>query len=175
MEERSTKSLSSKCNKDAATQLTRQPSESTRSRERSWKIDTNVNRYFIRNRLDYPNVETSKPSKKYVKAMKHLHVSHFCPFICTCAPLLNILHRTLSFPPLHLTSNSWTCYDGYSFMTLRTASLPSKHLSIPGSRRPSLTMAPKLSESVASFDGTFNKLRSNKRTHNPKSKFFSLF
>lgn len=42
-----------------------------------------VNRYFVRNRLDYPNMETSKPSKKYVKAMKHLHVSCLHPSICT--------------------------------------------------------------------------------------------
>lgn len=36
-------------------------------------IDT---RYFTRGyKLDYPNAETTKASKKYVKAMKHLHVS----------------------------------------------------------------------------------------------------
>lgn len=32
-------------------------------------------RYFTRGKLDYPNSETTKASKKYVKAMKHLHVS----------------------------------------------------------------------------------------------------
>lgn len=32
-------------------------------------------RYFTRGKLDYPNAETTKASKKYVKAMKHLHVS----------------------------------------------------------------------------------------------------
>lgn len=32
-------------------------------------------KFFVRNKLDYPNQETSKASKKYVKAMKHLHVS----------------------------------------------------------------------------------------------------
>lgn len=34
-------------------------------------------KFFVRNKLDYPNNETSKASKKYVKAMKHLHVSPF--------------------------------------------------------------------------------------------------
>lgn len=32
-------------------------------------------KFFNNNKLDYPNHETSKASKKYVKAMKHLHVS----------------------------------------------------------------------------------------------------
>lgn len=31
-------------------------------------------RYFNRNRLDYPNAETTRASRKYVKAMKQLHV-----------------------------------------------------------------------------------------------------
>lgn len=47
------------------------------------------NRYFVRNRLDYPNMETSKPSKKYVKAMKHLHVSHLYFFSYIDTSLLN--------------------------------------------------------------------------------------
>lgn len=33
-----------------------------------------ASKFFMRNKLDYPNNETSKASKKYVKAMKHLHV-----------------------------------------------------------------------------------------------------
>lgn len=32
-------------------------------------------KFFNRSKLDYPNNETSKASRKYVKAMKHLHVS----------------------------------------------------------------------------------------------------
>jgi dual-specificity kinase len=32
-------------------------------------------RYFNRNKLDYPNNETNRASRKYVKAMKHLDVS----------------------------------------------------------------------------------------------------
>lgn len=34
-----------------------------------------ASKFFNRGKLDYPNTETSKASKKYVKAMKHLHVS----------------------------------------------------------------------------------------------------
>lgn len=34
-----------------------------------------ASKFFSRQKLDYPNNETSKASKKYVKAMKHLHVS----------------------------------------------------------------------------------------------------
>ena len=34
--------------------------------------DSDLSRYFLRNKLDYPNVETPKTSKKYVKAMKRL-------------------------------------------------------------------------------------------------------
>ncbi len=33
-----------------------------------------ASKFFTRNKLDYPNNETSKASKKYVKAMKHLSV-----------------------------------------------------------------------------------------------------
>ena len=32
-------------------------------------------KFFIRNKLDYPNNETQRASRKYVKAMKHLNVS----------------------------------------------------------------------------------------------------
>jgi dual-specificity kinase len=32
-------------------------------------------KFFNRGKLEYPNNETSKASRKYVKAMKHLHVS----------------------------------------------------------------------------------------------------
>ena len=32
-------------------------------------------KFFVRNKLDYPNNETQRASRKYVKAMKHLNVS----------------------------------------------------------------------------------------------------
>ena len=33
-------------------------------------------KFFVKTKLDYPNNETSKASRRYVKAMKRLHVSH---------------------------------------------------------------------------------------------------
>jgi len=39
--------------------------------------DTNlICRYFNRNKLDYPNAETTRASRKYVRAMKPFTVSH---------------------------------------------------------------------------------------------------
>lgn len=35
---------------------------------------TNLCRYFNRTKLDYPDAETTRASRKYVKAMKQLHV-----------------------------------------------------------------------------------------------------
>jgi dual-specificity kinase len=34
-------------------------------------------KFFVRNKLDYPNNETQRASRKYVKAMKRLNVSWF--------------------------------------------------------------------------------------------------
>jgi dual-specificity kinase len=42
-------------------------------------------KFFVRNKLDYPNNETQRASRKYVKAMKHLNVSWFHS---TCKGLL---------------------------------------------------------------------------------------
>jgi hypothetical protein len=36
-------------------------------------------RYFQRSKLDYPNAETTRASRKYVRAMKPLTVSRFVP------------------------------------------------------------------------------------------------
>lgn len=35
-----------------------------------------ASKFFNRGKLEYPNNETSKASRKYVKAMKHLNVSY---------------------------------------------------------------------------------------------------
>ena len=45
---------------------------------------TNEPRYFRSQKLDYPNAETSKASKKYVKAMKRLEVSLAVDLIMSC-------------------------------------------------------------------------------------------
>lgn len=39
-------------------------------------------RYFKNYKLDYPNNDINKASKKYVKAMKKLHVSHSLAVVC---------------------------------------------------------------------------------------------
>ncbi|EDN05546.1 protein kinase [Histoplasma capsulatum] len=57
-----------------------------------------ASKYFIRNRLDYPNVETSKASRKYVRAMKQLH-----EFIPATTPFnkhfLDLLRRIFVYDP----------------------------------------------------------------------------
>ncbi|PGH21458.1 CMGC/CLK protein kinase [Polytolypa hystricis UAMH7299] len=55
-------------------------------------------KYFIRNKLDYPNNETSRASRKYVKAMKHLQ-----DFIPTTTAFnkqfLDLLRRIFVYDP----------------------------------------------------------------------------
>ena len=60
---------------------------------------SNHYRYFTRNKLDYPNHDTTRESRKYVKAMKQFPVG-FLPFISiTCLtvqefiPTNNTFHR----------------------------------------------------------------------------------
>jgi dual-specificity kinase len=48
----------------------------------------NCDRYFNRNKLDYPNDETTRPSRKYVKAMKQLHVSFYLSVFMTISNTL---------------------------------------------------------------------------------------
>ncbi|KAK2750031.1 dual specificity protein kinase kns1 [Onygenales sp. PD_40] len=55
-------------------------------------------KYFNRGRLDYPNAETSRASRKYVRAMKPLH-----DFIPSTTPFnkhfLDLLHRIFQYDP----------------------------------------------------------------------------
>ncbi|KAK2762307.1 dual specificity protein kinase kns1 [Arachnomyces sp. PD_36] len=55
-------------------------------------------KYFTRNRLDYPNMETSKPSKKYVKAMKHLH-DFILPTTSFNKQFLDLLRKIFVYDP----------------------------------------------------------------------------
>lgn len=56
---------------------------------------TNVsNRYFKRQQLDYPQSDTPRSSRKFVKAMKHLHVRPQEP------PPLFFAHNNVPEPPL---------------------------------------------------------------------------
>jgi dual-specificity kinase len=52
---------------------------------------TNQSRYFKNNKLDYPGKETTKPSRKYVNAMKVLHVSLALTRIHTLINMLMML------------------------------------------------------------------------------------
>jgi dual-specificity kinase len=73
-----------------------------------------ASKFFIRNKLDYPSNDTSKASKKYVKAMKHLHVwllsdslfafaNRFQEFIPGTTPfnkqLLDLLRKIFVYDP----------------------------------------------------------------------------
>ena len=69
-------------------------------------------KFFHRNKLDYPNNETSKASRKYVKAMKHLNVIRILS--SQSGQLANISCRTsyLRIPPS--INNFSICYAKYS-------------------------------------------------------------
>ena len=71
-------------------------------------------KFFIRNKLDYPNNDTQRASRKYVKAMKHLNVSRlhalcdamlivFQEFIPSSTPfnkqLLDLLRKIFVYDP----------------------------------------------------------------------------
>lgn len=71
-------------------------------------------KFFVRNKLDYPNNDTQRASRKYVKAMKHLNVSvlrSFCDtwltlfqeFIPSSTPfnkqLLDLLRKIFVYDP----------------------------------------------------------------------------
>lgn len=46
----------------------------------NYLVTTDLFRFFLRNKLDYPNEETTRASKKYVQAMKRITVCPFCVF-----------------------------------------------------------------------------------------------
>lgn len=129
-----------------------------------------MQRYFRGSKLDYPNNETSKASKKYVKAMKPLPVCLFLPpsffpfsqplplFFSppsspnSCNPCLVTYKppliplpstRTSSPHPPTSTSNSSPSSARSSSTTPTSASPPRKPSSTNGSRRASRTMAPR--------------------------------
>lgn len=58
------------CNGKIESKIIRQVMQNNRS-----NTSNTAAKFFNKNKLDYPNNETSKPSRKYVKAMKHLNVS----------------------------------------------------------------------------------------------------
>ena len=58
------------CNGKIEQKIIRQVMQNHRSNS-----SNNAAKFFSKSKLDYPNSETSKASRKYVKAMKHLSVS----------------------------------------------------------------------------------------------------
>jgi serine/threonine protein kinase len=95
-------------------------------------------KFFNRGKLEYPNNDTSKASRKYVKAMKHLHVSRL-PLTQTPTTILTFNRN--SSPQTHpSTDNSSTSSAKSSSMIRRTASQPKKPSNTPGSRKHLWTM-----------------------------------
>ena len=88
-------------------------------------------KFFVKTKLDYPNAETSKASRRYVRAMKKLNVSS------TSSPLhvfhqTDIITRNSSLPAPPSTSKCSTSCARSSSTTPRNASRPKKHSSTPG-------------------------------------------
>jgi dual-specificity kinase len=61
-----------------------------------------ASKFFTRGKLEYPSQETSKASRKYVKAMKHLHVSLL---LALCLTTTDVFYRSLSLQTLPSTSS----------------------------------------------------------------------
>lgn len=93
------------------------PATKYASFEFSWIIlflRSPCHRYFVRGqRLDYPNHETTRASKKYVKAMKRLHVG---PPRQSCSVLADApLHRRSFLITQSSTESSSTSSNGSSY------------------------------------------------------------
>jgi len=97
-------------------------------------------KFFNRGKLDYPNNETSKASKKYVKAMKHLHVSQ--PRLSSSLWMLMISRNSFLRTQL-LTGSFSTCCARSSSMTQKVGSLPNRRSNTLGSKRHLSMMAQK--------------------------------
>lgn len=106
--------------------------------------EADLTRYFTRGKLDYPNNETTRASRKYVRAMKQLTVCFFRTLLGCFANNCRNSFR----PILPSTGCSWTSCNESLFTIPSSVSRPSKLCSIPGSKRPLSTMVPKLSGSV---------------------------
>ncbi|KAK5091767.1 serine threonine protein kinase CMGC group [Lithohypha guttulata] len=81
------------CNGKIETKIIRQVMQNNRS-----NTSNTAAKFFNKNKLDYPNNETSKPSRKYVKAMKHLN--DFIPANTTFnKQLLDLLRKIFVYDP----------------------------------------------------------------------------
>jgi hypothetical protein len=97
---------------------------------------TSAARYFKNYKLDYPNAETNKASKKYVKAMKKLPVR----LVTMNGTTTTNVYRKPSLPTPTSTDNSSIYYDASSCTTPRNESRPRRLCNILGSRNRSWTM-----------------------------------
>ncbi|KAK6346344.1 dual specificity protein kinase kns1 [Orbilia blumenaviensis] len=80
------------CNADIETRLVRQAITKTQS------SNSPASRFFRNNRLDYPNTETTKTSRRYVKAMRRLDemIPQTCSFY---RQLLDLLKKIFVYDP----------------------------------------------------------------------------
>ncbi|KAF3929486.1 hypothetical protein ABW19_dt0200312 [Dactylella cylindrospora] len=80
------------CNADIETRLVRQAIQKTQS------SSSPASRFFRNNKLDYPNNETSKTSRRYVKAMRRLEemIPQTCSFY---RQLLDLLKKIFVYDP----------------------------------------------------------------------------
>jgi hypothetical protein len=110
---------------------TRQPSKLEADRRRHLHALTFV-RFFKRLKLDYPQPETTRASRRFVKAMKKLDVSLLgsSPTEPQADPCRKSFPITISSAATFLT-----CSRRYLCMIRMTVSLQSKHCSIRGSRK----------------------------------------
>ena len=98
------------CNGKIEQKLIRQVMQNNRSNG-----SNTASKFFNKTKLDYPNNETSKASRKYVKAMKHLSVSS--------DQLLVIIQRLTthrnSYLLQHHSTSSYSIFCGKSSYTIR--------------------------------------------------------
>lgn len=134
--------------------------------------------YFGRGgKLDYPNNDTNKASKKYVKAMRSLQVRNDA-----CLLLANVelnSRRKLFLPGHPSINNSSTSSVAFLFTIQNQGSLPKRHCNIHGSRKPSRTTALKLSRLSCKKTATRSSSRSMTtrmvRITTPRNDVLSLF
>lgn len=130
------------CNGKIETRLVRQVQQSGRGGNANAAA-----KHFTRGgKLDYPNNETAKTSKRFVRGMKKLEVSLFRLSISLhfCSPILTSLGRTSSLQPLHSTNSFSTSCAKSSYTIRRRESTPRVHCSILGSGKESSMMGQRL-------------------------------
>jgi hypothetical protein len=138
-------------------------------------LSTNSTRYFCRSKIDYPNNDTTRASRKYVRAMKSLTVSALDPTLSHKTPA--DFSRNLSPSTLHSTAHSWICCKRSSCMTPRTALPPRRHCNTHGSKSRLSMMALRHTGSARDCSVKAKhapSFRSNFHSHSGMSSAFTL-